>query len=77
MIRELKESNVKMMRTISEQFAQLATSNREIWGSLFDPNDVQKVNAIIFLGWGEKVDTHMGGKNVSESLSLSSSFAFP
>ena len=29
MIRELKESNERMMRTISEQFAQLAMSTRE------------------------------------------------
>ena len=29
MIRELKESNERMMRTMSEQFAQLAMSNRE------------------------------------------------
>ena len=59
MIRELKELNEKMMKTKNEQFAQLATSNREKGdicsqleahrrggsSSLFDPNDVRKVNA--------------------------------
>jgi len=29
MIRELKESNERLMRTMSEQFAQLVMSNRE------------------------------------------------
>jgi len=29
MIRELKESNERIMRTMSEQFAQLAMFNRE------------------------------------------------
>jgi len=63
MIRELKESNERMIKTMSEEFSQLAMSNREkgvfpsqpnvnpIEGSSFsfDPSDVQKVNAVISL----------------------------
>ena len=72
MTRELKESNERMMKIMSEQFAQLAISTREKGvfpsqpevnprgGSLFDPNDVQKVNVIIALRLGKKVDTYVG-----------------
>ena len=71
MIRGLKESNERMMRTMSEQFAQLAMSNRKKGtfpsqpeanprggsSSSFDPNDVRKVNAVISLKSGKKVDS--------------------
>jgi len=80
MIRELKESNERMMRTMSEQFAQLAMSNREKGtfpsqpetnprggsSSSFDPNDVRKVNAVISSRLGKKVDTHVGEQEVHE-----------
>jgi len=80
MIRGLKESNERMMRTMSEQFAQLAMSNREketfpsrpeanLRGgssSSFDPNDVRKVNAVISLRLGKKVDTHVGEQQANE-----------
>jgi len=80
MIRELKESNERMMRTMSEQFAQLAMSNREKGtfpsqpeanprggsSSSFDPNDVRKVNAVISLRSGKKVDTHVGEPQANE-----------
>ena len=62
MIRELKESHKGMIKMISEQFAYLAMFNTEKWVSpsklevnprgssfSFDPNDVQKANAIIYL----------------------------
>ena len=79
MIRELKESNERMMRTMSEQFAQLAMSNREKGtfpsqpeanprggsSSSFDPNDVRKV-AITSLRSGKKVDTHVGEPQANE-----------
>ena len=68
MIREFKESNERMMRTMSEQFAQLAMSNREKGtfpsqpeanprggcSSSFDPNDVRKVNAVCIIKVGEE-----------------------
>jgi len=80
MIRELKDSNERMMRTMSEQFSQLAMSNWEKgtfpsqpeanprWGSSssFDPNDVRKVNAVISLRSGKKVDTHVGEQQANE-----------
>ena len=73
-MRELEESNERMMKTISEQFAQLVMSNREKGvfpnqhevnprggsTSLFDPNDVRKVNAVISLQLSKKVDTNVG-----------------
>ena len=70
---------------MSEQSAQLAMSYRKKevlpsrpesnprGGSSFDPNDVRKVNAIISLWSGRKVDTHVGEQNVNESPSPSSS----
>ena len=90
-IRELKESDEGMMKTMSEQFAQLAMSNREKGvfpsqpevnprgssSSSFDPNDVQKVNDVISLRSGKKVDTYMGKQFVNESLSPSSSLPSP
>ena len=42
MIRELKESNERMMRTMSKQFAQLAISNREKGTSLANPRLTQE-----------------------------------
>jgi len=90
-IREFKESNGRMMKTLSEQFAQLAISNREkrvfpsqpevnprgSSSSFFDTNDVRKVNAVIALWSGKKVDTHVGEQVVNESLSPSSSLPSP
>jgi len=79
MIRELKESNERMMTTMSEQFSQLVMSNREKGifpsqlevnprgSSSFDPNEVRKVNAVITLWLGKKVDTHVGEQVVNES----------
>ena len=89
MIRELKEPNERMMKTMSEQFAQFVVSNREKGlfcsqpevnpregsSSSFDPNDVQKVNAIISLRSGKKVDTYVDEQNVNDSPSSSSSLS--
>jgi len=69
-----------MMRTMSEQFTQLAMSNREKGtfpsepeanlrggsSSSFDPNDVRNVNAVISLRSGKKVDTHVGEQQANE-----------
>ena len=66
MIRELKESNKRMMKIISEQFTQLAMSNREkgVFPIQFevnskggsstscDPNDIWKMNVVISLRFG-------------------------
>ena len=62
MMRELKESNKRMMKIMSKHFAQLAMSNREIGtfpnqsevnlkagSSSFDPNHLKKVNTMISL----------------------------
>ena len=87
MIRELKESNERMMRTMSEQFAQLAMSNREKGtfpsqpeanprggsSSSFNPNDVRKVNAVISLRSRKKIDTHVGEQQANELPSLAPS----
>ena len=69
-----KESNERMMKTTSEQFAQFAMSNGEkrvfpsqaevnlrgSSSSSFDPNDVWKVKAIIALRSGKKVERSRG-----------------
>jgi len=44
--------------------------------SSFDPNDVRKVNVVISLWLGKKVDTHMGEQDVKDSPSPSSSPPF-
>jgi len=77
------------VKAMSEQFTKLALSNKEKrifpsqsesnprGGSTIDPNDVQKVNAIIFLRLDKKVDTYAGEQNVNEFPSPSSSSSFP
>jgi len=89
MIRELKELNERMMKTMSEQFAKLAMSNREKGvfscqpkvnprgSSSFDPNDVRKVNAIIALWSSKKVDTLVGDQVLNESPPPLSSLPSP
>lgn len=81
MSRELKESKKRMMKTISEQFAQSARSNKERWtfpsqsevnsrersSSSFGPSDVRKVNFIISIWSDKKVDIHVGDQNVNQS----------
>jgi len=71
MIRELKQSNEWMMKTMNEQFAQLALSNweREIFPSQakvnpredcsspsFDLSDIRKLNVMTSSQSGKKVD---------------------
>jgi len=91
MIRELKELNERMIKTMSEHFAQLVMSNRKrgffpnqpevntiqaSWSS-FDLNDVRKVNVIISLRLGKKVDIDVGKQNGKDSPSQSSSLPSP
>jgi len=87
MTRELKESNERMMKITIEQFAQLAMSNRDKgvfpnkpevnprgdYCPSFDPNGIRKVNAIISLWSGKKVDSHVVEQNDNDSPSLLSS----
>ena len=91
MIAELKDSNERMMKTISEQLTQLAMSNMEKGlfpsqvkvnprggsSSSFDPNDIRKVNDVISLELDKKVDTHVGKQHGNESPSPSSSPLLP
>lgn len=68
-MKEVKQSNERMMKTMSEQFAQLTRLNRERrtfpsklkvnarGGSLssFNLNDLRKVNSLSLHGWVKRL----------------------